>query len=114
MTTETGGKGSEHDLASLKSPPRAFVMDLQARWISTVEQFVAASATPYGRESLAKLLKDAQGTVSLDMILKEVREILGEARWMELNETKPGGALGALFGETRSQKSDDAAKGESK
>ena len=83
-------------LSSLSEEQRAA---LHGRWITTVDGFVAASATEAGRASLRALLAlDAGG---LSAALEAARALLGDARFGALRTPTPGGALGALCDEPR-------------
>jgi hypothetical protein len=87
--------GSGHPLATLKSLSVSSAAALHSRWISTVEQFVAAVATPNSRVGICRLL-DVDDQI-LDGLLNDARLLLGTESFEQLMNANPGGPLGALF-----------------
>lgn len=86
---------SGYALGALRSLTPLAVEQLQAHWICTVEQLVAAAATEQGRSGLGTLVQaDATG---VEAILKEARMLLGEAKFAALSVAGSGGKLGARF-----------------
>ncbi len=94
--TEAGG---DTDLASLVSLPAAAAERLRARWVTTVQQLIAASATPAGRDGLSRLLTPDH--VTLEAVLEEARRIVGDDVFEQLQEARAGGPLGARITEDR-------------
>lgn len=73
---------------------------LNARWITTVDAFVAAAATETGRRGLCEVLGMDSG--ALDALLGNARDLLGKERYARLSVPVPGGPLGALLEEESS------------
>jgi len=97
MGENTGNQKPEEflPLDSIKRLTRRQIEDLQTHWITTLGEFVGASATPEGRDGLQNALGLAGE--SFEKLLADIRDILGETRFRELSTPRPGGPLGALI-----------------
>ena len=68
---------------------------LKSRWLTTIDAFVAAAATPEGQAGLCKVLEVEPD--ALGVLLQDARDSLGEDRYAALMHPRPGGPTGALF-----------------
>jgi len=82
---------------------------LKSRWITTIDSFVAAAATEEGRAGLCSVLDIEADT--LDEVLQDARDALGEERYTELLAPRPGGPTGALLDDDQQQPADGSATG---
>jgi hypothetical protein len=94
-TKDVGSQGVNHGLSLLPSMTSDATAVLAAHWITSVEQFVAAAAPPSGRAGLNHLLTG--GSIAVDALLRECRDVLGTERFDSLMQARPGGSLGARF-----------------
>ena len=93
-----GGACGAHDVASLGPALTAEqVRLLRERWITTVEEMVSAAATPDAAAGLAQLLGLEEG--GLAAVLDSARRMLGEERFQNLSQRRPGGYMGAILSE---------------
>ena len=83
---------------------------LESRWITTIDSFVAASAsTKEGREGMCRVL-DIKAE-ELDALLRDACAVLGEERYRELLKGEPGGPIGALWNNDNKHIDDEPEKG---
>jgi hypothetical protein len=68
---------------------------LKSRWITTIDEFVAVTATDEGAKGICNALGIEQKT--LEILLQEARNLVGNDRYIKLCESKPGGHLGLLL-----------------
>jgi len=90
---------SPHQLQALKS-----------RWITTINAFVAATATEESRAGLCQAL-DVE-LEALDDMLRDARDSLGEERYRDLQAPRPGGPTGALLDDDQQQRIDGPVTGD--
>jgi len=83
---------------------------LKSHWITTIDSFVAAAATEEGRAGLCSALEIEADT--LNEVLQDARDALGEERYRELLAPKPGGPTGALLDDDQQQPADGSATGD--
>lgn len=68
---------------------------LKDQWITTIDSFVATTATKEGRHGLCVILGiDLQ---ALDELLQDARLKLGQKRYQDLLVSRPGGPIGVLI-----------------
>ncbi|MCC5829237.1 MAG: hypothetical protein JJU36_07295 [Phycisphaeraceae bacterium] len=85
---------------------------LKSRWITTIDAFVAAAATVRGRAGLCSALDIEMDT--LDEVLRDACDALGEQRYRDLLAARPGGPTGALLEDDHQLPADGSAnRGES-
>ncbi len=78
---------------------------LEYRWLTTIDSFVAAASTEEGRAGLCIALDVKSET--LDVLLQDARDSLGEERYRELSAARPGGSTGALWNGESVRRVDD-------
>ena len=103
------GREKEHELSALGSLASGSAQTLRSHWITTVEQLVATAATEQGRKGLESLLGGARASV--DVLLRESRELLGTQRYEVLMQGRPGGPLGARFDDPAFKTKSSGSKG---
>lgn len=74
---------------------------LKSHWIITIDEFVAVLATEQGRISISRALD--LGQEEIELILNDARDIVGEDRYEELMDARPGGPTGALINDDKSK-----------
>lgn len=86
----------DHEITCLQSLPPSVAQTLRSRWITTVEQFVAAAATDQGRKGLETLLAE-DSLVTVVEVLREALDVIGPDCYNALIQMRSGGPLGARF-----------------
>jgi len=89
-------------LDALPSISSTQVEALNHRWIASVEELVAATATDEGKAGLLAVLQVSPG--ELHRLLDEAATLLGAASFAALSQAQPGGLLGLNVSHVQKEK----------